>query len=72
MFEEFRPASSTGSPHVRWFHELVDESATASSTKDHFADDLADDGALGWFPASGGFPARALVIPGPRRPAAEY
>jgi hypothetical protein len=64
MFEEFRPASGTGSANVRWFHELADETGIASST--------TEDGALGWFPAGGGYPARALVIPGQRRPVVEY
>jgi hypothetical protein len=59
MFEEFRPASSTGSANVRWFDDLVDETSTK-------------DGALGWFPAGDGHPRRALVIPGQRRPGAEY
>lgn len=58
MFEEFR-AVSTGSANVRWFHELVDEPSTQ------------EDGALGWFPAGAGFPKRALVIPGQRRPNVE-
>jgi hypothetical protein len=58
MFEEFRGVS-TGSASVRWFHELVDESSTR------------DDRALGWFPAGDGFPRRALVIPGQRRPNVE-
>ena len=64
MFEDFRPVSSTGSANVRWFHELVDESTSKGSTVDR--------GAIGWFPAGDGHPRRALVIPGPRRPGAEY
>ncbi|HEY4023479.1 MAG TPA: hypothetical protein VGM75_32685 [Pseudonocardiaceae bacterium] len=60
MFEEFRPASRTGAANVRWFDELVEQESTV------------DGGALGWFPAGSGFPRRALVIPGQRRPAAEY
>jgi hypothetical protein len=63
MFEEFRPVSSTGSANVRWFDELVDESAAMNG---------AADGALGWFPAGDGYPRRALMIPGQRRPVAEY
>ena len=59
MFEEFRPVSSTGSANVRWFDELVDESVPV-------------EGALGWFPAGDGYPRRALMIPGQRRPVAEY
>jgi hypothetical protein len=59
FFEEFRPVSSTGSADVRWFDELADDQSTM------------DNGALGWFPAGGGFPRRALVIPGPRRPSGE-
>jgi hypothetical protein len=64
MFEEFRPVSGTGSANVRWFHELVDDSAAGGST--------TDGGALGWFPAEGVHPRRALVIPGQRRPSLEY
>jgi hypothetical protein len=60
MFEEIRPASGTGSANARWFHELADESLAGSSA--------VDDSALGWFPAGAGYPARALVIPGQRRP----
>ncbi|HEY2697826.1 MAG TPA: hypothetical protein VGJ45_20365 [Pseudonocardiaceae bacterium] len=58
MFEEFRGVS-TGSANVRWFDELVDDTSTV------------DGGALGWFPAGDGFPRRALVIPGQRRPNVE-
>ena len=60
MFEEFRPVSSTGSANVRWFHELVDIESTV------------DGGALGWFPAEGDHPRRAVAIPGQRCPAGEY
>ena len=59
MFEEFRPVSGTGSADVRWFHELADDTSTT------------DNAAFGWFPAGDGYPQRALVIPGPRRPAVE-
>ena len=60
MFEEYAPASGTGSANVRWFHELADDSLVGSST--------TDGSALGWFPAGAGYPARAMVIPGQRRP----
>ncbi len=60
MFEDFRPASSTGSANVRWFHELMDVESTV------------DGGALGWFPAERGHPRRPVAIPGQHCPVGEY
>lgn len=59
MFEEFRPVSNAGSANVRWFHELVDIESTV------------DGGALGWFPAEGEHPWRAVAIPGQWCPVVE-